>query len=54
MPALEMAMHWEAAVMLDLGGSFRVFMDSLFGFLNEFLSAVFGGLAGFFDGLNVF
>lgn len=40
--------------MLDLGGSFRVFMDSLFGFLNEFLSAVFGGLAGFFDGLNVF
>jgi len=40
--------------MLNLGGSFTNFVDSVFGFVNGLLTAVFGGLADFFNNLNVF
>jgi len=40
--------------MLDLGGTFTAFLDSIFGFVNGLLSAVFSGLTTFFNNLNVF
>lgn len=40
--------------MLDLGGTFTTFLDSIFGFINGLLSSVFSGLTTFFNNLNVF
>ncbi len=39
--------------MLDLGGTFQSFIDSLFGFINSLLQTVFGSLSTFFDNLTI-
>jgi len=39
--------------MLELGGAFRNFMESLFGFLSEFLSQLFTWLSNLFTGLHI-
>jgi len=53
-PARGIFEPWEEKKMFDLGGTFQTFVDSLFGFLNDFLMAIFGGLSSFFTGLTIF
>lgn len=40
--------------MLELNGTFTAFIESIFGFVNGLLSAVFSGLTTFFNGLSIF
>lgn len=39
--------------MLNFGGSLNNFLDSLFGFVNEFLNGLFTWLAAIFDSFEV-
>ncbi len=39
--------------MLELGGTFRGFMDALFGFVSELLSGIFGFLTSMFSGIDI-
>lgn len=39
--------------MLDLGGTFQEFWTTLFDFLSQLLSGIFGFLTSFLSGLNV-
>ncbi len=38
---------------IDLGGTFRDFLDALFGFIGNLLTGVFGFLAELLSGLQV-
>lgn len=51
---LAMVLEFGGMTMLDLGGTFTTFLDSILGFVNGLLSAVFSGLSTFFNGLNIF
>jgi hypothetical protein len=38
---------------IDFGGSFSVFLASVFGFVNELLAMIFGSIGAVFDGLTI-
>ncbi len=39
--------------MLDLGGSFAGFMDTLMGFISQLLTSIFTFLQSFIGGINI-